>query len=129
MSKTCGFRFCPRSRPPRRYRRSAESGGFQSFAEMCADDKLAPTAVCRIQIESADDFTLSGGTSITGATFTGLLTAGTQLSNVVSADVEIYRVFPALSDPARTIQVPTRANSPSDDALAARDSAAGTLTF
>jgi hypothetical protein len=51
--------------------------------------------------------------------------------------VEIYRVFPNLSDVNRTSgfpvfstsNVPTRFNSPSDVALDSRDSAGGTLTF
>ena len=43
--------------------------------------------------------------------------------------VEIYRVFPADSNTARTIHVPTRANSPSDVALTDRSNTDGTLRF
>jgi hypothetical protein len=89
------------------------------------------------EIESADDFILKFPTAITSATFTGLLPAGSTLSNVSQVVVEIYRVFPADSDVSRTSgpptfstpQVPTRVNSPSDVALDSRDSAGGTLTF
>jgi len=46
------------------------------------------------RIESADDFVLTGPTSITSATFTGLLTGGTTPANIGEVRVEIYRVFP-----------------------------------
>jgi PEP-CTERM motif len=89
------------------------------------------------EIETGDDFILSTTTSITGATFTGLLTGDGSVSNV---RVEIYRVFPNDSDvdrttgpkttpPFSTPNVPTRANSPSDIAFEERDSATGGLSF
>jgi hypothetical protein len=86
------------------------------------------------EIESADDFVLTSSTSLTSATFTGLLTGGANVTDVV---VEIYGVFPVASDVSRTSgpptfstsQVPTRVNSPSDVALDSRDSAAGNLSF
>src|SRR6185369_7790574 len=76
-------------------------------------------------------------TTLTGATFTGLLTSGADLASVSEVRIEIYRVFPNDSDVGRTSgapdfstpQVPTRLNSPSDVALTDRDSAAGSLTF
>jgi PEP-CTERM motif len=79
----------------------------------------------------------TGPTSITSATFTGLLTGGATVANVGEVVVEIYRVFPNDSDVGRTSgpptfstpQVPTRVNSPSDVALDRRDTAAGELTF
>ena len=85
------------------------------------------------EIESADDFVLTHSTSITSATFTGLVPAGATVGEVV---VEIYRVFPEDSDVTRTSgpptfstsQVPTRVNSPSDVAFDARDIDSG-LTF
>jgi hypothetical protein len=88
------------------------------------------------EIESADDFVLSTGTSITSATFTGLIPVGVALSDVKNVVVEIYRVFPADSDVGRTSgpptfstsQVPTRVNSPSDVAFNSRDSSSG-LSF
>ena len=82
------------------------------------------------EIEAADDFVTTGLTTITGATFTGLLTAGAALPTVSDVVVEIYRVFPNDSDTVRTPNVPTRTNSPSDVAFASRDSAvAGDMAF
>jgi hypothetical protein len=101
------------------------------------DGKIATASrpdVGAFEIESADDFVLTHATSITSATFTGLLPAGAAPEDVV---VEIYRVFPNDSDVTRTSgsptfstsQVPTRVNSPSDVAFDSRDSASGGLTF
>ena len=89
-----------------------------------------PESGGKIEIESADDFVLTNTTTLTSATFTGLLPAGAPLSDIQDVVVEVYRVFPALSDTTRTINVPTRANSPSDVALTSRDAAVpGELTF
>src|SRR6478672_9369150 len=97
-----------------------------------------PESAGKFEIESADDFLLPTGAHITGATFTGLLPSGFQISSVANVRVEIYRVFPNDSDVGRTSgpptfstpQVPTRVNSPSDVALSDRDSnAGGGLTF
>jgi hypothetical protein len=94
--------------------------------------------VPKFEIESADDFVTTGTqTSITSATFTGLLTGGATTANVGTVTVEIYRVFPKDSDVARTSgpptfstpQVPTRVNSPSDVAFLDRSTTSGTLTF
>jgi hypothetical protein len=102
------------------------------------DGKIAtatrPESAGKFEIESADDFVLTHSTSITDATFTGLIPSGASATHVV---VEIYRVFPALSDTGRTSgpptfstpQVPTRVNSPSDVELDDRDSASGNLNF
>ena len=73
-------------------------------------------------------------TSITSATFTGLLTGNASVGEV---RVEIYRVFPQDSDVGRTSgpptfstpQVPTRINSPSDVEFTDRDTANSNLTF
>jgi hypothetical protein len=89
------------------------------------------------EIESADDFVLTSATQINHATFTGLLKGTVPLSNIGQVGVEIYRVFPLDSDVTRTsgppdfstVRVPTRVNSPSDDALATRDTTAGNLSF
>jgi hypothetical protein len=78
---------------------------------------------------------LTNSTSITHATFTGLL-MGTAPS-VGEVVVEIYRVFPKDSDVGRTSgpptfstpQVPTRVNSPSDVAFDSRDTSSNGLTF
>ena len=93
----------------------------------------------KFEIESADDFILGTHTSITGATFTGLLTGRAPLSSVGEVRVEIYRVFPKDSDVGRTSgavlatfqtpNVPTRQNSPSDVEFTDRDTASGNLNF
>jgi PEP-CTERM motif len=88
------------------------------------------------EIESADDFVLTHSTSITSATFTGLLPRGATVGDIGEVVVEIYRVFPKDSDMSRTsgppmfptTQVPARVNSPSDIAFESRDSTSG-LTF
>src|ERR1700709_1254155 len=63
------------------------------------DGKIAtatrPDAGGAFEIESADDFILTHSTSITSATFTGLVPTGATVGEVV---VEIYRVFPKDSD-------------------------------
>jgi hypothetical protein len=89
----------------------------------------------KFEIEAGDDFLLTQPIAITHATFTGLLTGSNPSVNSVT--VEIYRVFPALSDVGRTSgpptfstsQVPTRVNSPSDVELDDRNSPVGTLSF
>jgi hypothetical protein len=97
-----------------------------------------PESAGKIEIEAADDFvTTASQTMLTSATFTGLLTGGATTANIGQVVVEIYRVFPNLSDVGRTSgpptfstpQVPTRVNSPSDVELDGRDSAMGELSF
>ncbi|HVX86888.1 MAG TPA: PEP-CTERM sorting domain-containing protein [Phycisphaerae bacterium] len=83
------------------------------------------------EIEAADDFILATSATVTGATFTGLIVQTGQSAPVIgSVNLEFYRVFPNDSDTGRTAQVPTRTNSPADDALAERgtDSAAITVS-
>lgn len=81
------------------------------------------------EIEAADDFVLSSQTSLTSATFTGLLTSGATVPTVGSVTVEIYRVFPLDSTNPPSGAVPTRVNSPSDVAFDSRSSSASTLSF
>jgi hypothetical protein len=88
-----------------------------------------PDSPGRPEIEAADDFVLTQNTRITGASFTGLLSAGVTLPSISQVVVEIYRVFPLDSDLGHTPQVPTRVNSPSDDAFATRSSTASELVF
>jgi VPDSG-CTERM motif len=86
-----------------------------------------PDSAGKIEIESADDFLIpSNPARITGATFTGLIPADATINDV---RVEIYRVFPNDSDTARTPNVVTRVNSPSDVAFADRGRNDGNLTF
>jgi hypothetical protein len=98
-----------------------------------------PDTGAPFEIESADDFTLTAPTSITNATFTGLVTTTTPgvTPTIGQVVVEIYEVFPNLSNVGRTSgpptfstpQVPTRVNSPSDVELDSRDTASSNLTF
>src|SRR6476660_4955783 len=53
-----------------------------------------PESAGKFEIETGDDFVLTQHTSITGATFTGLLTGGTTTANIGQVVVEIYQVFP-----------------------------------
>jgi PEP-CTERM motif len=111
-----------------------------SFSTGTPDGKIAtatrPSDATKFEIESADDFVITGSTKITSATFTGLLTGGATTANIGKVVVEIYRVFPADSNVARTSgpptfstsQVPTRVNSPSDVAFDSRDTSSGGLT-
>ena len=86
-----------------------------------------PSAGGVLQTESADDFTLSTVTSISSATFTGLVTGATP--TIGNVTVEIYRVFPNDSNTVRVPNVPTRVNSPSDVAFDSRSSSAADLIF
>ena len=95
-----------------------------------------PSSAGKFEIETADDFVLTSPTTISSATFTGLLTGGSTTSDVGGITIEIYRVFPQDSNASRTSgpptfstsQVPTRVNSPSDVALVSSSSGSG-LTF
>ena len=91
--------------------------------------RTGPSSGVNQETEAADDFTLSTATRLNSASFTGLLPSGAALSSVSNVTVEIYQVFPKGSDPGRTIRVPTRANSPSDDALTSRSSDSSELSF
>src|SRR5579884_902152 len=112
-----------------------------TFSTNDPDGRMAsasrPESTGKFEIESADDFVLASSTVLNHATFTGLLTGGAGVSDIGQVIVEMYRVFPNDSNVARTngpptfstSQVPTRVNSPSDVAVASRDSVAGELAF
>ena len=105
-----------------------------SFTTGSPDGKMAtgsrPAAGAKIEIESADDFIVSTcTTSITSATFTGLIVPGSGTPSIDNVVVEVYRVFPKDSNTSRTPTVPTRNNSPSDVDFDTRDSSGGGLTF
>ncbi len=88
-----------------------------------------PPSSGKIEIESGDDFVLSGLTSIGAASFVGLIGGGAATSDISQVVVELYRVFPKDSTSPPSGNVPTRANSPSDVAFASADAIAGTLSF
>ena len=90
-----------------------------------------PASGSHVETETADDFILTETTSITQATITGLIPAGTPLANIGNVEVEIYHLFPEDSDATRTPHVPSRFNSPADVEIdsATRDGGAGTLGF
>jgi hypothetical protein len=81
------------------------------------------------QIEAADDFIITRSTTITSATFTGLITGGVPLSNIGEVNIDLYHVFPTDSDTVRTPNVPTRVNSPADTEFDGRNSVAGDMSF
>ncbi len=88
-----------------------------------------PESRGKIETESADDFILTSRTVLLEATFTGVLFQGGP-GEIREVIVEIYRVFPKDSDTTRTPRVPTRTNSPSDDAFDVRSSSMpGELRF
>jgi hypothetical protein len=119
---------------------TARAGSF-FFSTGNPDGRMAmasrPSSAGKIEIEAADDFVLTSPTSLTSATFTGLLPTGAALSSITDVRVEIYRVFPNDSDVGRTSgpptfstsQVPTRVNSPSDVEFDDRSASAHNLSF
>jgi hypothetical protein len=84
-----------------------------------------------LETETADDFILKTATSLTQATFTGLLPMGSSPSDVSNVEIEFYHVFPKDSAFPPSPNVPSRVNSPADVEIgsATRDGAAGTLNF
>jgi hypothetical protein len=91
-----------------------------------ADGKIAtlsrPDAPGISERETADDFLLSSHSLISGGSFTGLLPAGAKITNV---NVEIYGVQTTEISPR---SVPTRVNSPTNDAIVEEDIGEG-LSF
>ncbi len=89
-----------------------------------------PSGPGLLQTETADDFVLTQPTTITSATFVGLLPPG-PLSSIINVEIEFYHVFPVDSTNPPSGNVPARANSPADVEIGAatRDAADGTLTF
>ena len=106
-----------------------------TFSTGSPDGKIAtlsrPASGSTIQTETADDFILSQLTSLTSATFTGLLPSGSLVGNISQVEIEFYHVFPGDSANPPSGNVPVRNNSPSDVEIASatRDSVAGTLSF
>ena len=90
-----------------------------------------PAGLGHIQTETADDFTLGAATSLTSATFTGLLPLGTPTTAISDVEIEFYHLFPVDSTSPPSGNVPTRAGSPADVEIGAatREAAAHTLAF
>jgi hypothetical protein len=84
----------------------------------------------KIETEVADDFILQQTTVITQAKIIGLVPLGTPLANIKEVEIELYHVFP-LDSAQRTINVPSRNNSPSDVEIdsGTRARSSGTLKF
>jgi hypothetical protein len=89
-----------------------------------------PATPGKIEVETADDFTLTQTTVLKGVTINGFLAGRTPLTNVVNVEVEFYNVFPLNSAPASG-RSPSRVNSPSDVEIgsATRDARTGGLSF
>lgn len=84
----------------------------------------------KLETETADDFvTTASITSITSATFTGILVGGATPANIKNVEIELYHVFPADSTNPPDGRVVTRVNSPSDNNFAAADGSLGQLSF
>jgi hypothetical protein len=103
----------------------AQSGPF-TFATGAPDGRLgaASRPGTTTEIETADDFILSNATMINSATFVGLMPAAA-LSEITSVGIEFYRVFPLDSVNPPDGRVPTRTNSPSDNAFMSFNTIAG----
>ncbi len=110
---------------------SSASADVVLFDSGTPDGRMAtasrPGVGGKAEIESADDFITGTSYTVNSASFTGLIT-GTAPS-VGEVTVEIYRVFPKDSTNPPSGNVPTRTNSPSDNAFDTRDTLAGSLTF
>ncbi len=109
---------------------SAQAQPTFRFTTGDADGLLAaasrPPSIDAKEIEAADDFILTNEVKLTSAHFVGLFPSSASI--VEQATVEIYRVFSLDSDLTRTPRVPTRNNSPSDNAFATRDTADANLS-
>ena len=85
--------------------------------EMAAASR--PVTPGRFEIEAADDFFVAGTASISEVRFIGLIPSVAAL-DLGATDLEFYQIFPADSDTTRQPNVPTRTNSPADNAFASR---------
>jgi hypothetical protein len=87
-----------------------------------------PGSAGKLEIEAGDDFVLARATKLTSASFTGLVPANFTSADAIFSRVQIYQVFPNNSVNPPSGHVPTRTNSPADNALLFRETGAG-LTF
>jgi hypothetical protein len=97
------------------------------------DGKMAmasrPSSAGKIEIETADDFVVGSPTTLSSATFTGLVPLTFNPADIGEVRVEIYRVFPKDSTNPPSGNVPTRVNSPADVEVTDRTSTGGGLSF
>jgi hypothetical protein len=102
------------------------------FSTGAPDGRIAsasyPDGRGKTEHESADDFILPSRTVLQTASFTGVLLQGGP-GEIREVNVELYHVFPQDSNTTRPPQVPTRMNSPADEAFDTRSSADGTLQY
>jgi PEP-CTERM motif len=110
------------------------SAGLFVFSTGNPDGKIATlsrtASAGKLETETADDFvTTAAATTITNATFTGLLVGGATTANIHNVEIELYHVFPVDSTNPPDGRVLTRVNSPSDNQFAAADGALGQLSF
>ena len=109
------------------------SADFFFFSTGDPDGKIATlsrqASPGKLETETADDFVTTATTTITSATFTGLLVGGATPANLKNVEIELYHVFPLDSTIPPDGRVITRANSPSDNNFAAADGALGQLKF
>jgi hypothetical protein len=87
-----------------------------------------PASAGKLEIEAGDDFLLGHSTRLTSASFTGLVPLDFTSADAIFSRVQIYQVFPNNSTNPPSGNVPTRDNSPADNALLFRETGAG-LTF
>jgi hypothetical protein len=103
------------------------------FSSGSPDGKIAtlsrPASPGKLETETADDFTTTASTSITSATFTGLIVGGANPSNISDVEIELYHLFPTDSTNPPDGRVLTRKNSPSDNNFFAADAKLGQLSF
>jgi hypothetical protein len=83
----------------------------------------------KLETETADDFVTTVPTTITDASFIGLLVGGATPADIHNVEIELYHVFPVDSASPPDGRVLARANSPSDNNFAAADGALGQLSF
>jgi hypothetical protein len=81
-----------------------------------------PPGAGLIEVETADDFIATLDTTVNHATFVGLLPSGASLLDITQVKIEMYRVFPLDSVNPPSGNVPTRVDSPSDNAFDSRSS-------
>jgi hypothetical protein len=107
------------------------SADFVLFDTGAPDGRMATASTpSGGEVETADDFIATSPYTVSGATFTGLITnPNGGIATVNQVVVEIYRVFPNDSTVPPSGNVPTRVNSPSDVAFLTRDSSSSELTF